>query len=75
MTEAELKLMFDRFRGHLAGYVEALDLPHAKERTLVSRIKSESYDLQRDIAEQAVTDGSNQVNKGHHDDGHTQAGE
>lgn len=56
MTDSELRKICDRFRGRVFGYIEALMLPAATERVLISRIKSESYDCQREIAEHLTPD-------------------
>jgi hypothetical protein len=40
---------FNRFRGRLAGFIEACNLSPRQERGLVSTMKSMSYDTERDV--------------------------
>ncbi len=49
--ERELHRGMDRLRGHLAGLIEACGLPERQERSLISVMKSMTYDH-----EQALTD-------------------
>jgi len=42
---------FNRFRGRLCGFVEALDLPPKQERSIISTLKTKSYDLEKEIGE------------------------
>lgn len=53
MTPAELESAthreFDRFRGKLAGFIEACGLPERQERALVSTMKQLSYEAEAGI--------------------------
>jgi hypothetical protein len=43
----------NRFRGRMAGFIEACNLSPRQERGLVSTMKSLSYDLERDVIKHA----------------------
>jgi hypothetical protein len=43
----------NRFRGRMAGFIEACSLSPRQERGLVSTMKSLSYDLERDVIKHA----------------------
>ena len=47
--EQEVHLGMDRLRGRLAGLIEACGLPERQERSLVSTMKSITYDQEQDL--------------------------
>lgn len=55
MTPTELEALvrteMNRLRGKYAGYVEACGLPERQERSLISTMKSFSYDAEGHIAD------------------------
>jgi hypothetical protein len=47
--EAWIRQVHNRFRGRLAGFIEALNLPEKHERSLITMMKSLSYDLENSL--------------------------
>jgi hypothetical protein len=51
-TEVFIRQIMNRFRGKMAGFVEALGLNERQERSIISTIKSLSYDVERSLVDE-----------------------
>lgn len=50
--ESLVRVEMNRMRGRLAGFIEACGLPERQERSMISTMKSLSYDAEKNIVEE-----------------------
>lgn len=49
--EAHVRQLHNRLRGRMAGFIEACGLDERQERSMISTMKSLSYDIENEIVE------------------------
>lgn len=47
--EVEVRKLHNRLRGRMAGFIEACGLDERQERSMISTMKSLSYDIEKEI--------------------------
>jgi hypothetical protein len=47
--EIEVRAQLNRLRGRLAGFIEGCGLPEKQERSMISTMKSLTYDAESDL--------------------------
>lgn len=50
-NEAKVRAQLNRLRGRLAGFIEGCNLPEKQERSMISTMKSLTYDAEADLIE------------------------